>query len=176
MVYKDNQDELCKLIHKLNDLPCAALAIKLGRFIDELDEKVIKTADKLGFPLLQIPMEATLGEVYQKVLSHLWNIQNNEILHALNTQKKFSNLLFQGESAEMLLNNLSIILKKSVLLMDPLGNVMGSNCDCTEENIETAKELFFSLSLYKRQSSTVQHCIDAKNKGERISIYPYHVF
>ncbi|WP_461613045.1 PucR family transcriptional regulator [Clostridium sp. Marseille-QA1073] len=176
MVYKDNQDQLCELIYKLNDLPCAALAIKLGRFIDELDKKVIMTADKLGFPLLQIPMELTLGEVYQQVLSYLWNVQNKEILHALNTQKKFSNLLFQGESAEMLLNNLSNILKKSVLLIDPLGNVIGTNCNFKEENIETAKELFFSLSLYKKKSSTVQHYIDAKNKKERISIYPYHAF
>ncbi|HCQ90407.1 MAG TPA: hypothetical protein DIU45_12545, partial [Clostridium sp.] len=101
-----------------------------------------------------------------------WNVQNKEILHALNTQKKFSNLLFQGESAEMLLNNLSNILKKSVLLMDPLGNVIGTNCNFKEEDIETAKELFFSLSLYKKKSSTMQHYIDAKNKKERISIYP----
>ncbi len=176
MVYKDNQDELCELIYRLNELPCAALAIKLGRFIDELDEKVILTADKLGFPLLQIPMEVTLGEVYQQVLSYLWNIQNKEILYALNTQKKFSTLLFQGESTEMLLNNLGIILKKSVLLMDPLGNIIGTNRDFTEENIEKAKELFFSLSLYKKQSSAMQHYIDIKNKKDRISIYPYHAF
>jgi len=176
MVYKDNQEQLCELIYRLNDLPCAALAIKLGRFIDALDEKVIMTADKLGFPLLQIPMDVTLGELYQQVLTYLWNIQNKEILYALNTQKKFSTLLFQGASTEMLLKNLGIILKKPVLLMDPLGNIIGTNHNFTEENIETSKELFFSLSLYKKQSSAVQYYIDPKNSKERMSIYPYHAF
>ena len=176
MVYKDNQEGLCELIHRLNDLPCAALAIKLGRFIDVLDEKVIMTADELGFPLLQIPMDVTLGEVYQQMLSYLWNVQNKEILYALNTQKKFSTLLFQGASTEMLLNNLRIILKKPVLLMDPLGNIIGTNYNFIQENIETAKELFLSLSLYKKQSSTVQYYIDPKKQKERISIYPYHAF
>jgi purine catabolism regulator len=176
MVYKDNQEQLCELIYRLNDLPCAALAIKLGRFIDKLDEKVIETANKLGFPLLQIPMEVTLGDVYHQVLSYLWNVQNEEILYGLNTQKKFSTLIFQGASTEILLNNLSIILKKSVLLMDPLGNIIEKNSNVADEKVETAVELFYSLSLYKRQSNAVQHFIDPKNKKKRISIYPYHAF
>lgn len=176
MAYKDNQEQLCNLINKLNDLPCAALAIKLGRFIDKLDEKVIETADKLGFPLLQIPMDVTLGELYQELLAYLWNIKNKEILYALNTQKKFSTLLFQGASTEMLLNNLGIILKKPVVLMDPLGNIIGANYSLTEENIEAVKDLFFSLSLYKKQSNAVQHYIGPRNEKERTSIYPFHAF
>ncbi|AKN32233.1 hypothetical protein Ccar_15740 [Clostridium carboxidivorans P7] len=176
MAYKDDQEQLCMLIRKLNDLPCAALAIKLGRFINYLDEKVIMTADELGFPLLQIPMDVTLGEIYHQMLGYLWNVQNKEVLYALNTQKKFSTLIFQGASTEVLLNNLGIILKKLVVLMDPLGNIIGSNDNFIEGDMKNVKELFFSLSLYKKQSGVVQYYIDPKKKKGRISIYPFHAF
>lgn len=176
MAYKDDQKQLCQLIYKLNELPCAALAIKLGRFIDRLDDEVIIAADKLGFPILQIPLDVTLGDMYHQLLAYLWNVQNEEILYALNTQKKFSTLLFQGASTEMLLKNLGIILKKPVVLIDPLGNIIGKNDIFTEENIDTAKELFFSISLYKSQSNTIQYYLDPKKKTDRISIYPIHAF
>ena len=59
MIYKDNQQLLCDLIVRLNALPCAGLAIKMGRFIDRLDEKVIEKADQLGFPIIMIPRDET---------------------------------------------------------------------------------------------------------------------
>ena len=96
MAYKENQEKLCELILSLDKLPCAGLGIKLGRFIDELDPKVIQTADSVGFPLINIPIHLTLGEVYHRFLSLLWNVENDNLVDALNTQKQLYNLIIQG--------------------------------------------------------------------------------
>ncbi len=153
MSYQENQEDLVNLIRNLNNLPCAGLAIKLGRFIEKLDENVIKIADELGFPLLQIPIDSTLGQVYHELLSYLWNNQNEELLSALNTQKKFSNLVIQGASVTSMLNNLGHVLKKPVSLMNPFGEIISSNSTCTKSQIALAEKTFHENELYNWSSS-----------------------
>ena len=64
MAYENDQQGLYELIIALNEQPCAALAIKLGRFIDELTPQVLQIANDLRVPIIQIPMDMTLGDVY----------------------------------------------------------------------------------------------------------------
>lgn len=142
MVYKGNQNQLCNLIRELNQLSCAGLAIKLGRFIDHLDQQVIDLADQLQFPLIQIPMEYTLGEVFQKMLAYIWNDQNEELTYALNTQRKFSSLLLQGASLKVILNNIALAANRPAAILDPFGDIMEYTHTCTREHLKAAQGIF----------------------------------
>ena len=118
MIYKNHQEDLCDLILRLNVLPCAGLGIKLGRFIDKLDPRVIEIADSVGFPLVRIPMNRTLGDVYHRFLALIWDNENKDLLNALNIQKKFYNLVLHGASLKRLLNVLGSTIEKHVLIVD----------------------------------------------------------
>lgn len=174
MVYKDNQGELSNLIVQLSNLPCAALAIKLGRFVDKLDDHVIETANRLKFPLIQIPIDTTLGNVFHKLLSHLWSNQNEELLYSLNIQKTFSNLMIRNASLDVLIRNLSHALKLPIALVNPFGNVIN-----TSSNVERSKykrvlrDIVESLS--SRRDCTVPISIylkDISTNDNKASIYP----
>lgn len=170
MSYRSSQRELCGLIRGLNRLPAAGIAIKLGRFIDVLDDEVIKTADELGFPLLQIPMERTLGDVYHATLACLWDNENAELTYTLNMQKKFYNLILQGASLKKLLNNLSLVLKRPVLIVDIFGEVCGSShTDRKQETV--AAQTFRRLNLTDREHWQYRHLEDAKSRTA-FFIYP----
>lgn len=153
MLYKNNQEALCELIETLNELPCAGLAIKLGRFIENLNSEVIETADKLGFPLIKIPMDMTLGDVYKQALALLWKDTNEELNYALNTQKKFSNLIMRGSNTKTILNNLCMILEKPVAIISPFGDIIEKSYGCTEIHVSEAKEIFYKYKLYENNSS-----------------------
>lgn len=136
MIYKGRQEELCQLILRLNELPCTGLGIKLGRFLDELEPEVIETADSVGFPLIRIPISRTLGEVYHCFLSLLWDNENEDLLNALNVQKKFYNLVCHGASLKRLLNVFSTTVKKHVAVVDMFGEICAvSNTDAFEEQM-----------------------------------------
>src|SRR5215472_10982504 len=45
---------LCKLIADLDDRRLAAIAIKLGRYIDEVPPAVLHVADRIGMPILRV--------------------------------------------------------------------------------------------------------------------------
>lgn len=175
MSYKNNQKGICDLIISLNDLPCAGLAIKLGRFVNELHPDVLEVANKLGFPIIQIPIEMTLGEVYHEILAYIWDDHNKELSIALNIQKKFSNLILQGASTKIMVNNLGFTLERPVAILTPFGEVLEANSQCTEENLKVAERLFDEYQLYERHPSEIQHYED-KEKGEkRISMYPIRI-
>jgi|GEM_PF-562933 Purine catabolism regulatory protein-like family. len=174
MIYKDNQAGLCSLITKLNDLPCAGLAIKLGRFINELDPQVIALANKLQFPLIQIPTNYTLGEVSQKMLAYIWNDQNEELIHALNTQKKFSMLLLQGVSMKVMLNNIALVTKKPAAILDPFGDIMECTHTCIKEHLTIAKEVFGEISTKEHMKGKVEFVRTIGEKEEAISVYPIY--
>ncbi len=134
MVYKNDQGRLMKLIETLNALPCAGLAIKLGRFLDGLEPEVIEKADQLQFPLLLIPKDRTLGQVYQNMLSILWNNQNMSLLEALNMKKKLYNLVINGATLKRILRNIGSEIGRHIMVIDAFGeHYVNGNASSREE-------------------------------------------
>ncbi len=172
MAFKENQSGLCEFIHSLDRLPCAGLAIKLGRFIDSLEPEVIELADQLGFPLIQIPSHMTLGEVFQQLLAYIWDNQNAEMTFALNTQKKFSGLLLQGASMIVMMNNLGLVIKKPATLLNPFGEVEAAAHTCQKEHLRVAQDLFCDLSLYEKKTDSFENLINSSKVNQKIRIYP----
>lgn len=169
MIYKGRQEELCQLILKLNELPCTGLGIKLGRFLDELEKEVIETADRVGFPLIRIPLHRTLGEVYHCFLSLLWDNENEDLLNALNVQKKFYNLVCHGASLKRLLNVLSATVKKHVVVVDMFGEICAaSNTDSFEE--QTAVKLVKGLN--REDNEYWQQPVSEEGRNGQSFIYP----
>ncbi len=172
MAFKENQSGLCEFIHSLDRLPCAGLAIKLGRFIDSLEPEVLELADQLGFPLIQIPSHMTLGEVFQQLLAYIWDNQNAELTFALNTQKKFSGLLLQGASMSVMMNNLGLVLKKPAALLNPFGEVEAAAHTCQKEHLRTAQGLFYDLTLYEKKADSFESLINGSKINQKVLIYP----
>lgn len=150
MAFKEDPTHMCSFLEELDRRSCAAVAIKLGRFIDELDESVLETADQLGIPLLQITMDKTLGSVYQEILSYIWGNQNDHLVMALNAQQKISNLILQGSSMKSIINNVAVILEKSVMLIDLFGRVLEYSYTYTKGLREKTLRVITELMQEKR--------------------------
>lgn len=169
MIYKNHQDELCELILRLNVLPCAGLGIKLGRFIDKLDPKVIETADSVGFPLICIPMNKTLGEVYHRFLAVIWDNENKDLLNALNIQKKFYNLVLHGASLKRLLNVLGSTVQKHVAIVDIFGEICGTS-NTTRFQEQTAVRVVKTVN--KEDNEYWQQTLPGSENGSQVYVYP----
>ena len=175
MAYENDQRGLYELIIALNEQPCAALAIKIGRFIDELSPQVLQIANDLRVPIIQIPMDMTLGDVYHQFLACLWDDKNEELMHALNTQKVFSNLILHGSSTKVMLNNLGNILDKEVAILDPFGEVLEMNTRCSTDHKDAACKLFFDLKLFKQDAEAVNDFLDREHGKQKVSIHPIKI-
>lgn len=170
MAFKDDPILMCSFLEEIDKRMCAGVAIKLGRFIDTLDERILDTADELGIPILQIPMDVTLGTVYQDVLSYIWNNQNNHLLDALNAQQKISNLILQGSSMKSIMNNMAMILHKPVMVMDLFGRILEYGYMYTKTDRETTAEAVGMLLKEKRLEGSNNAVFEKDRK--RFCIYP----
>lgn len=124
MIYQNNQEQLISLIQRLNKADCSGLLIKLGRFVTKLDPKVIEMAEALNFPIIQIPLDMTLGDVYNQLLSYIWDNQNEQLTYAFNIQKNFHSLLLQGANIQDILETLGDMFKVDVALINPFHQIV----------------------------------------------------
>ncbi|WP_036666882.1 PucR family transcriptional regulator ligand-binding domain-containing protein, partial [Paenibacillus darwinianus] len=59
---KDSPDEAGQLLARLNQCGSAGLGIKLGRFWTDVPGEWIEQADRLGFPLIELPFQFTFSD------------------------------------------------------------------------------------------------------------------
>ncbi|WP_051265899.1 PucR family transcriptional regulator [Nakamurella lactea] len=64
-------DSLEDLVAQLDAKGLAGIAIKLGRYIDQLPAEMIAVADRRGFPVLQIPDGVGFDEILNQILSEV---------------------------------------------------------------------------------------------------------
>ena len=52
---RDDEAMQCQLVRELSELGCVGLAIKTRRYLDVIPEAMLEEANRLGFPLINIP-------------------------------------------------------------------------------------------------------------------------
>lgn len=173
MYYKNRQYELKELINSLTKVGVAGLVIKLGRFIDEVDEDVIRYAQKKNFPLLSIPGTKPLGAEMQKLSSFINNTKTEQISYALDIQKQFSNLIINDAPLDKIITELGNILCCPVLLLNPFKEVLAHSKDFEQIKITDSSliEQLMDLNSFKQKSTTRFVQMDAQTKVE-VAIFP----
>ena len=177
MIYKDDQKPLSAVIEKLDALGTSALAIKLGRFITEIDPYVIATCDRIGFPLLLIPENMTLGDVLLQILSYIWDNKNDELSYAFNMQKKYYDLALKDSSVSVLIKSLSHTLNKDIALIDPFGNISYLSNEKNKKHYKSSiRNIIEKISINPRSTTSVDRTIrDSQNNDMNISVYPINI-
>lgn len=127
MIFKDNQENLIPFIQSLVRAKAIGLGIKVGRFLNEIDPKVISYANKINFPLLLIPDHFPLGSLLHQIMNLVLKTEREEIDFALDIQKSFSNLLVQDASNDLLVREFSRMIKTPTILLDPFGQIISSS-------------------------------------------------
>jgi len=155
--YKEYPKGLCSLISQMSEYPCAGLAIKLKRFIDELPQEVIDLANSLDFPIIQIPSSFTLGEVFTQLTSFIWSDKTEELIFAIQAQKRFTEMMLKGYDLQLLLENLGYFLHCPILLLNPYGDAISYTQHFHRENLRNVVkniEAFFKSNIEEYREKT----------------------
>ena len=75
----DDEDAQARLVTDLNEKGTSALAIKPHRFIDEIPEVILKEADRLEFPIIEIPEEVPYLDILSAVMKRIYS--DREVLY-----------------------------------------------------------------------------------------------
>ncbi|MED4228377.1 PucR family transcriptional regulator [Neobacillus cucumis] len=116
--FKDHPYMLTELARAMAEQGCAGLGIKTKRFLDEVPEEVIKLANQVALPIIELPLELSLGEIVNLTFQTILDKRAAELQLVLETHKQFTTIIMQGKGIQLLLHDLSRIIDRPVQLID----------------------------------------------------------
>lgn len=117
-VIKTGITDLDGLIRKMDRTGASALFVKLGSYLDSLDDETIRTANEIGFPIIHMPSSCTISEIINPVFKKLIDVQASAIRLSENISTSFINTVINGGSITDIINTLSTLLNQNIAFYD----------------------------------------------------------
>ncbi|WP_407887964.1 PucR family transcriptional regulator [Levilactobacillus sp. N40-8-2] len=176
MIFRNGQEKLKPFLASLVKHKVAALGIKVGRFIEEIDPAVIAYATEIDLPLIKIPSTQPLGGLLYQMQSYLMDSKTEQLTYALDIQKSFSNLLMHDVSNGRFVAELGKIINAPVIMLNPWHKVIGSSQYFSESDHPAS---FYAEQLtpknYEKINEDKSNIMIKDIKGEEIQVLGYPV-
>lgn len=180
---RDKPGELLRLVRQMAGAGCAGLGIKTKRFLAEIPESVLALADELRFPLIELALSPSLGELLQESLNFILEKHNDELRYALRMHRDFSALIMKGGGHDAIIQALSGLVGGEGMLVDQRGRVIGGSAGRSgtpgtarlQEQIQAA-----AAGMRSCGGKVAEFCLLPGGDGERCEVIihtielPYH--
>lgn len=161
---KDNIEILMDLIPKLNEKGVSGLGIKVGRYVRELPEDIIKLADKLDFPIIELPFCVSHTEVISCVLTEVVNDQLKLLINIDNFNRELMDIMISG-------GTLKEIARK---LYDNVGNTLA-----IYENLNGSLEILCEHKYINQIEKLLKNQMELKLEQDsylrKVGVYKYYL-
>jgi purine catabolism regulator len=112
---------LADLVHELNSRHLAGLAVKVGRYISEIPPEMIAEADRLGFPIVQLPADVSFDDVLNEVLTGILNRQAAMLARSEEVHRALVHIVLAGGGLQELASEVAHQLEAAVTVRSPEG-------------------------------------------------------
>ncbi|MCC5577635.1 PucR family transcriptional regulator ligand-binding domain-containing protein [Microtetraspora sp. AC03309] len=126
---RNTPQSLDRLVADLDERGLAALAIKLGRYLDELPEEMVEQADRLGFPLILLPNDVGFDDILNQVLTDILNRQAGLLARAEEAHRALVQIVLAGGGMREVTAEVAGLLDVAVAALDAGGQILASAGD-----------------------------------------------
>ena len=102
----------------LDERGLAALAIKLGRYLDGLPDEMIEQADRLGFPLILLPNDVGFDDILNQVLTDILNRQAAILARTEEVHRALVQIVLCGGGLQEITDEVAALLGAAVAVID----------------------------------------------------------
>jgi purine catabolism regulator len=114
---------MCELIEGLVARGVAALAIKLGRYLDEVPPAMIETAERNNFPLIVLPGDVAFDEILSEVFTQLVDRQSTALDDADRLHRALTSIVLEGGDLPQIAEEFAKLFDTAVLICSLDGRV-----------------------------------------------------
>lgn len=129
---RETPEQMVGLVEQLNARGVAALAVKLGRYLDEVPPAALELADSLGFPVLSLPGGTSFDDVLTDVLTDVVNRRARTMARAEQVHHQLVDIVLGGGGLAEVTDGLCEVLHAVVLVTTPDGRVVAAGGDPAE--------------------------------------------
>lgn len=136
---RNTPQALDHLVADLDQRSLAALAIKLGRYLDGLPEEMIEQADRLGFPLILLPGDVGLDDILNRVLTDILNRQAAILARGEEMHRALVQIVLCGGGLQEIVDEVAALLGVAVAIVDGDGHELVASGDTPAQAAEDAR-------------------------------------
>lgn len=159
---KDDRFAQEQLIPELAEHGLSALAVKPKRYLDELPPAMIKAANDLSFPLIELPPHASHPNLLQGIYAELVNRQASLLKKTAEVHEKMMGVLLKGGGLEEIVHTLSHLVDNPVVIYDSEGKVLAASLNAESQLSYTID--FPPRDVQKLRVKRETFLIDGENK------------
>lgn len=121
-----DEEQLNKVIRVLARIGCAGVILQLG-VIGPLEPSVLRTADAVGLPLIQLPPDQLYHTIIASIVGALLQDQSATERYAARVRGRFSESIADGASIDGLLNSLAEEVGRAVALVSEWSGLVAAS-------------------------------------------------
>ncbi len=131
--------ELSELVSALDAHGLAALGVKFGKYIETLPQEMLRRADQLDFPIIDIPRHVGFDDILSQALTDIINRQSAVLERAEEIHRVFMRVVLEGGGLPEITDKLSQLIEGAVVVLDDDGQVLAaSGLDQVSGSLATA--------------------------------------
>jgi purine catabolism regulator len=119
--------ELAELVAALDARGLAALGVKLGKYIDALPAQMLRRADQLAFPIIDIPEQVGFDDILSQALTDIINRQSAVLARAEEIHRVFMEIVLHGGGLPEITETLSHLIEGAVVVLDDEDRVLAAS-------------------------------------------------
>lgn len=132
---RDTPEDFLNILQKLNDRGSAGLGIKLGRYWSEIPSVVIEEANRLNFPLLELPFEFTFSDQMNALMQAEIEKSTKKLHDALDKQKHLMRFAMQPGDSSRHFQQIGDILAHPIAVISARGHILHNTSDWPETEL-----------------------------------------
>lgn len=117
---KDDISKLEGLIKRLNQKGLAGIGIKTKRYVNEIPQNIIDTANEIGFPIIEIPINISHTDIITPVLTEIVNSQTNILIQIDNFHRRLIDVMLHGGSLTEIAKAMHESIDNTVAIYDEI--------------------------------------------------------
>ncbi|WP_131743185.1 PucR family transcriptional regulator [Actinomadura roseirufa] len=115
---RNTPQSLDNLVADLDERGLAALAIKLGRYLEALPAEMISQADRRGFPLILLPNDVGFDDILNQVLTDILNRQAAVLARTEEVHRALVQIVLCGGGLQEVVDEVATLLDVAVVVLD----------------------------------------------------------
>jgi len=115
---KDDEKALKNLIPLLNSKGLSGLAIKTKRYLEKVPQIMVDEANRLGFPIIELPYDLSFSDVMNDILLEVHNKQSDLLMRMDEIHQKITEVVLSGGGLREIGCTLYRIVKNPLIIKD----------------------------------------------------------
>ena len=139
----EDEDAARALVQRLHGYHLAGLGFGTGFSFDEMPADLVEEAEKLEFPVFEVPYETPFIALTEMAFARLVNEQYEVLQRGIATHKKLERLVVEERGLDEVVRALSAAIGGAVLVLDPRGEPLASRAfrrQLSDEAVSAVRE------------------------------------